>query len=296
VRQEIKATKRISATCGPQAGLRRCPESHKRDNSQCLPDRHMGSAHPAPGSCHGADLIGPRSCTPVQSVAETRLHPLPLALETAVVVVGTVTAVRFLNEQRALDTGWLAIPCLLVGAALLPTWLRKGDFPPIGLGGQGMLRSLGLVFLTSLCLIPMAFMGLWLAARLHLPLPPGPGPAVATPKDWVIWLIHQFMYVAVAEEVFFRGYLQSNVTRLIAVAHPTPRRFDQYAAAIISAGCFAAAHVVVQGQIIALATFLPGLVLAWLFIRTRTLLAPILFHGLANVSYGLFALIWLYQV
>jgi membrane protease YdiL (CAAX protease family) len=41
-------------------------------------------------------------------------------------------------------------------------------------------------------------------------------------------------------------------------------------------------------------TFLPGLVLAWLFIRTRALLAPILFHGLANVSYGLFASIWMY--
>jgi len=31
----------------------------------------------------------------------------------------------------------------------------------------------------------------------------------------------------------------------------------------------------------------PRLTLAWLFFRTGTLLAPILFHGLANVSYAL---------
>jgi len=36
-------------------------------------------------------------------------------------------------------------------------------------------------------------------------------------------------------------------------------------------------------------TFLPGRVLGWLFIRTKSLLAPVLFHGLANTCYCLMA-------
>jgi len=104
------------------------------------------------------------------------------------------------------------------------------------------------------------------------------------------WLVYQFLYVAVAEELFFRGYLQANVMRLLGDARPGSRRIDPYVAIVISAGCFALAHAVVQGQITSLLTFLPGLILAWLFIRTHSLLAPILFHGLANVSYGVIAL------
>jgi len=37
-------------------------------------------------------------------------------------------------------------------------------------------------------------------------------------------------------------------------------------------------------------TFLPGLILGWLFIRTGSLLAPILFHGLANTFYCMLAM------
>ena len=61
-------------------------------------------------------------------------------------------------------------------------------------------------------------------------------------------------------------------------------------AIVVSATCFALAHVIVQGRMVCLLTFFPGLLLAWLFVRTRTLLAPILFHGLANIAYGLMAL------
>jgi membrane protease YdiL (CAAX protease family) len=119
---------------------------------------------------------------------------------------------------------------------------------------------------------------------MHLPIPARP---VMTGFDgWLTWLVYQFLYVAVAEEVFFQGYVQTNVMRCLGNAHPG----RQYLAMLISAGCFALAHVVVQGQVASALTFLPGVILAWLLIRTRSLLAPILFHGLANVSYGVIAL------
>ncbi|MCH7558803.1 MAG: CPBP family intramembrane metalloprotease [Planctomycetes bacterium] len=54
---------------------------------------------------------------------------------------------------------------------------------------------------------------------------------------------------------------------------------------MLSAACFAVAHIIVWGQIISVFTFLPDLICGWLFIRTRSLLEPILFHGLANACY-----------
>jgi membrane protease YdiL (CAAX protease family) len=93
------------------------------------------------------------------------------------------------------------------------------------------------------------------------------------------------MYVGVAEEVFFRGYVQNNILRSTSTITQQRRRLLQWISIIISAGCFAAAHIIVQGKIISVLIFLPGLVLGWLFIRTRSLLAPILFHGLANTYY-----------
>jgi len=93
------------------------------------------------------------------------------------------------------------------------------------------------------------------------------------------------MYVAVAEEVFFRGYLQSNILKLASAIVGGQHRLQKWISIAISAACFAVAHIIVQGQVISVLTFLPGVVLGWLFSKTKTLLAPILFHGLANCCY-----------
>jgi len=211
---------------------------------------------------------------------------VPLAAELTVVTVGAIGAVRLLNAQQAVDLEWLITPCLLVIAALLPTWLRKQEFPCMGFDREHMGPAVAVVGRTCICIFPAILLGLWLMTRMHLEIPLKP----VIGDSWVPWLIYQFMYVAVAEEVFFRGYLLTNVTRLIGHGQPRSRRMDQGIGIVVSAGCFAAAHFVVQGQVVSLLTFLPGLLLGWLFVRTRCLLAPILFHGLANVSYGLIAM------
>jgi membrane protease YdiL (CAAX protease family) len=93
------------------------------------------------------------------------------------------------------------------------------------------------------------------------------------------------MYVAAAEEVFFRGYVLSNILRLTRSIQKIGGLKPTLLSIIISAAIFAAAHTLVQGELYSVLTFLPGLVLGWLFVRTRSLAAPILFHGLANVAY-----------
>lgn len=54
---------------------------------------------------------------------------------------------------------------------------------------------------------------------------------------------------------------------------------------VLSAACFAIAHITVLWQIISVLTFLSCLIFGWLFIRTKSLLVPILSHGLANACY-----------
>jgi membrane protease YdiL (CAAX protease family) len=93
--------------------------------------------------------------------------------------------------------------------------------------------------------------------------------------------------VALTEEVFFRGYLQSNILALARKLINRRYALQRYVAVFISALCFAAAHVVIRAEITSILTFLPGLVLGWLFLRTRSLVAPVLFHGIANTYYCL---------
>ncbi len=226
--------------------------------------------------------------------------------ETAAVTVCALIVVRFLHGNDALGFQWIAIPGVLVAAALIPAWIRKREFPRIGLDLDHTPLIAGTLGWVCLCVFPAIFGGLWMLTSLNLPMPLRP--IIPERQGWLAWLLYQFLYVAVAEEVFFRGYVQANLMRLVGtpwgvqtigsgVGEPIgicPGRGIRHPKAmipiVVSAGCFALAHVVVQGQITSLLTFLPGLVLAWLFFRTGTLLAPILFHGLANVSYALMGL------
>lgn len=211
-----------------------------------------------------------------------------LAAETAMLTAGALVAVRTLHAAPTGGPHWLLIPGVLVAAALLPTWIARREFPRIGLDADHLWRTLRTVAVVYLCVLPVILLGMFIAAKWRLPIPLQP--VIAGRGGWLAWLLYQFLYVAVAEEVFFRGYVQANVMHLLKDRDSGLPTWRPFLAVAVSAACFALAHVIVQGRAVALLTFFPGLLLAWLFIRTRSLLAPVLFHGLANVSYGVLAL------
>jgi membrane protease YdiL (CAAX protease family) len=209
-------------------------------------------------------------------------------IETLLVTAGAIAVVRLLHVSCTASLQWIVIPGVLVTAALVPAWIQKREFPRIGLDRDHTSAVAGTLGGTCLCVFPAIFLVLWLLTWLHLPVPLRP--IVPERQGWFAWLLYQFFYVAVAEELFFRGYVQANVMARLRACRCLPERVPPGIAIVISAGCFALAHVLVQGRMMALLTFVPGLVLAWLFLRTGTLLAPILFHGLANVSYAMMAM------
>lgn len=211
-----------------------------------------------------------------------------LAVETALVTGGVLAAIRSLYATPMAGFQWLLIPGILVAAALLPTWVAGRQFPPFGFNLSHAKCTVRTVFAVCLCALPIVVFAFWIASRWRLPIPLRP--VVTGRSGWLAWLLYQFLYVAVAEEIFFRGYVQANVMRFLRYRPKISSTRRKTVAILASAGCFALAHILVQGRAIALLTFLPGLLLAWLFVRTRSLLGPMLFHGLANVSYGIMAL------
>ncbi|MBN1361744.1 MAG: CPBP family intramembrane metalloprotease [Sedimentisphaerales bacterium] len=215
-------------------------------------------------------------------------HPVCLAVETVVVTVAVLAGMRALNIQGADNFRWFMIPALLALASLVPTWIGGRAFPLFGLDFEHIGLALGAVCRTFVYVVPLIFLALWLMKRINMPIPLRP--VIGAQHDWLSWLLHQFLYVAVGEEMFFRGYVQANAARVLNCGRWQSTRTDEGIAILVSASCFALAHVLVQGQITSAVAFLPGVLLAWLFLRTHSLLAPILFHGLANVTYAIAAM------
>ena len=229
-----------------------------------------------------ADSSAKFALTPFLSDRLRQLE-MSLLIETVLVMIAAVSAIRVLTTSTIASSAWFVAPGILVSAALIPPAITRRRFVEIGLSIRQVKSTLPVVCWTCIVVFPAMFGGLWLLKSYGLPLPLLP--ALLRGQNWIYWLLYQFMYVAVAEEVFFRGYLQNNILRLASKIRDKQASVEKWISISISAACFAAAHIIVHGKIILALTFLPGLILGWLFVRTKSLLAPILFHGLANTFY-----------
>ncbi len=212
---------------------------------------------------------------------------MSLLAETALIIIVAVLAVKIFGANSTSGNDWFMVPCILVAAAIIPTAIKKGKFAKIGFNIRQVRDSLVVLGWTCIVVFPATFSCCWLLKSYGLGLPLRP--ILPDGQGWACWLFYQFMYVAIAEEVFFRGYVQNNILELTSKLKLKQCWLQQWISITLSASCFAIAHIIVQGQIISVLTFLPGLVLGWLFIRTKSLLAPILFHGLANTCYCIIA-------
>jgi membrane protease YdiL (CAAX protease family) len=88
--------------------------------------------------------------------------------------------------------------------------------------------------------------------------------------------------VALAEEVFHRGYLMG------ALEDRWPPKRSVFGVklgwgAVLSSLLFAVGHLVSMAQVARLATFFPALLFAWLWRRSGSLWAPALCHAAANL-------------
>ena len=120
------------------------------------------------------------------------------------------------------------------------------------------------------------------ASRSLAPYAGAARPALRLPDGFFLLAVVQLLVVALPEELFYRGWMQ---TRWAATA---PQRGITVLGARLGAGfvwtqaLFALGHLVVPAPW-RLATFLPGLLFGWVRARTGSLAAPVLVHALSNL-------------
>ena len=212
-----------------------------------------------------------------------------ILIETIAIPLITIALITLLVNYGIADEHTLVIPAILIAAAMTATFIRRRSLRHIGLNLNNAGLSLRLLFWTSILILPLTFLVLQLISSFgfHLPLQQD----IPQQGRWIHWLLFQFLSAAFAEEVFFRGFMQSNLLILSRSLSRVHRRFHRFTAVCLSALCFAAAHIIIRSDLSGIMTFFPGLVFGWLFLRTRSLLAPVLFHGFANICYCLFYII-----
>jgi len=178
---------------------------------------------------------------------------------------------------------WLFTPAVLIILALMPARLRKIKLTEIGFNFGHLKSALLLTLVVSLIIFPVTVIGLLILRHFNMAAPWAPQ---IPSGSWLNWVFYQVMYLAVAEEIFFRGYLQSTIQQIFLATSSKYLRGSTYWTIIFSAGIFALAHVLLTNNALALVTFFPGIILGWLFLRTKTVISPIIFHALANIFYA----------
>lgn len=180
--------------------------------------------------------------------------------------------------------GWLLVPGIWVGAAVAPRLWRGDALEDLQLSACPLPKALLAGLAMSVALAGLAFAGV--AALARLGAAPPLRPEVPAGK-WAAWSVHQMLYVAVSEEVFFRGYFQGAVGRLL-------RRFRGLGggpwAAGVSAAAFAVAHMAVDRSAASATVFFPALAFAYLRMKTGGVAAPIVAHGASNILYAVVCL------
>jgi membrane protease YdiL (CAAX protease family) len=195
--------------------------------------------------------------------------------------VGAVLFVILPDRRlRARGEGWEAYGAPFLGAGAARDWAG------LGRGAWQGLLACALTF----PLFVAAFAGFaellpGLPAGLASALSPYVGAPVFSfrlPENLALAAALQLLVVALPEELFYRGWLQTAWARL------APERGVTVLGARLGHGFFAtqalfAAGHLVSGQPWRLATFFPGLFFGWLRARTGSVVAPIVAHALSNL-------------
>jgi uncharacterized protein len=221
---------------------------------------------------------------------ETRGRPLVEAVVAALVVTVVVTAASALLPDRYVAT---AVGFVFLGATWALVW--RGDDARVersglALGGlvlpgpidrARLARSAGAALLWAALLAAITFVPFFFGWRtfwhargafgLHVP-----------PWEALNEIFGQLVIIALPEEAFYRGYLQSRLDD----AFPQRIRLlgaDVGPALVITSVIFALGHFATIREPARLAVFFPSLAFGWLRARTGGIGAGVAFHASCNI-------------
>ena len=177
----------------------------------------------------------------------------------------------------------ILVPAMWALGALLPMLRGEPTSSLLGLSKSHLALGLKYYIMSTIVIFPLFGGGFFLYRQLGSP---HPGTIVPFGTPLTKWILYQFAFVGVFEELFFRGYLYGQAEKIASAVSPG-RRWIFWLPIVSSAFLFAIAHVVVELNVAGFVVFFPGLLFAWLRARTGSLVAPILSHGSANVFFML---------
>jgi uncharacterized protein len=141
---------------------------------------------------------------------------------------------------------------------------------------RGIVGSVAWALVFGAIVFPAFWVGYWFWFRPTQPFSPVLGTALLDD------VLGQVLVIALPEEAFYRGYVQSSLDR-----HWTPRWSILGAklgpAWIFSSALFAIGHVLAEPDPGRLAVFFPGLVFGWLRARSGSVGPGIAFHAACNL-------------
>jgi membrane protease YdiL (CAAX protease family) len=159
----------------------------------------------------------------------------------------------------------VAVAVMLYGPYLWAT-ARKEPLDEYGLALRPRKRAFaGSLVAAILTLVP-------LTAAVYIGWPAQTWPR-AVPFRAVLSFASAGLVAAVSEEVFFRGWVQTLLGRIL---HPV-------LAVVVASALFALSHLVFRSDPFYLLTFFPGLVMGWLRLKHGDIAPSILYHFLGNL-------------
>lgn len=204
-------------------------------------------------------------------------------------VAAMVMGSRVGLERSGLTLGGLMLPPPPEAAphsprARGPAWDPLGIVDLLGAiraAAPAAARETGFALLVALVVFPPFVVGFYLYTEPPQPFAwgnvLGSAPQLAA---WAEMLLAQLVMVALPEEAFFRGYVQ---TRLAGATHATDPRLRAPAALVAQAALFAVVHLASVLHVLRLAVFFPALLFGWIRARRGGIGASLVFHALCNL-------------
>jgi membrane protease YdiL (CAAX protease family) len=196
--------------------------------------------------------------------------------------LATLVLLKVFYELRKVwvvgDLLWLLVPLTFFLIPYFILRVRGESFASLGIHLRGLKNAIRLVGTVSLVTFPPFVFLFWIWTQM---VPRG---AVLTmpPLAWVSFVVFQFFYVAIPEELFYRGYVLGKLDHLY------PRILSVFRVKVgfglpLSALLFALGHFLINFSLQRLGVFFPGLIFAWMKEKTGGILAPAIYHALCNI-------------
>jgi membrane protease YdiL (CAAX protease family) len=165
-------------------------------------------------------------------------------------------------------------------APIIAALLTDREFKSTGLGAPDWKKAAADLLLFSGLILPIFLFGWW--ALFHYGF--GKRFVASLPDELTALVLWQLVGIALPEEVFFRGFLQDRLNRILGRSWRIPgARVGP--GLFLSAAVFALAHYVVSPQPVRLLVFFPGLLFGYFRERSGSVFVPVLAHALANVTF-----------